>query len=61
MSAILIMGALAGLGLFLLIVALVPRRASLARQIAALDAARPARDRAAAAAASRTWPAGASR
>ena len=41
MSAILIMGALAGLGLFLLIVALVPRRASLARQIAALDAARP--------------------
>ena len=41
MSAILTMGALAGLGLFLLIVALVPRRASLARQIAALDAARP--------------------
>ena len=41
MSAVLIMGAVVGLGLFLLIFALVPRRASLARQLAAFDAARP--------------------
>jgi tight adherence protein C len=41
MSAVLAMGALAGLGLFLLIVALVPRRLSLARRIAALDEVRP--------------------
>jgi tight adherence protein C len=41
MSAVLTMGAVAGLGLFLLIVALVPRRASLARRIAALDGVRP--------------------
>jgi tight adherence protein C len=40
MSAVLAMGALAGLGLFLLIVALVPRRLSLARRIAALDEVR---------------------
>ena len=32
MSAVLTTGAVAGLGLFLLIVALVPRRASLARR-----------------------------
>jgi tight adherence protein C len=36
-------GALAGLGLFLLALALIPRRVSLARQIAAFDAARPRR------------------
>jgi tight adherence protein C len=47
MSAILTMGAVTGLGLFLLIVAVVPRRASLGRQIAAFDAARPAVSRAA--------------
>ncbi len=41
MSAVLTMGAVAGLGLFLLIVALVPRRVSLARRIAALDEVRP--------------------
>jgi len=41
MSAVLATGAVAGLGLFLLIVALVPRRVSLARQIAAFDAVRP--------------------
>jgi tight adherence protein C len=41
MSAVLTLGAVAGLGLFLLFVALVPRRVSLSRQIAALDAARP--------------------
>jgi hypothetical protein len=46
MSAILTMGAVTGLGLFLLIVAVVPRRASLARQIAAFDAARPPASRA---------------
>ena len=46
MSAVLTMGAVAGLGLFLLIVALAPRRVSLARQIAALDAARPPMSRA---------------
>jgi hypothetical protein len=41
MTAVLAMGAVAGLGLFLFIVALVPRRVSLARQIAAFDAVRP--------------------
>ena len=41
MSAVLALGAVAGLGLFLFIVALVPRRVSLARQIAAFDAVRP--------------------
>ena len=41
MSAVLTTGAVVGLGLFLLIFALVPRRASLARQLAAFDAARP--------------------
>ena len=41
MSAVLATGAVVGLGLFLLIYALVPRRASLARQLAAFDAARP--------------------
>ena len=46
MSAVLTMGAVAGLGLFLLIVALAPRRVSLARQIAALAAARPPMSRA---------------
>ena len=38
MTAALAAGAVAGLGLFLLIFALVPRRASLARQVAAFDA-----------------------
>ncbi len=46
MSAVLTMGAVAGLGLFLLLVALIPRRASLARRIAALDEARPPMSRA---------------
>jgi hypothetical protein len=46
MSAVLTLGAVTGLGIFLLIVALVPRRVSLARQIAALDAARPPMSRA---------------
>ena len=46
MSAVLTMGAVAGLGLFLLIVAVVPRRVSLTRQIAAFDAARPPMSRA---------------
>ena len=41
MSAVLTTGAVVGLGLFLLIFALVPRRASLARQLAVFDAARP--------------------
>ena len=41
MSAVLITGAVVGLGLFLLVFALVPRRASLARQLAVFDAARP--------------------
>jgi tight adherence protein C len=41
MTAVLALGAVAGLGLFLFIVALVPRRVSLARQIAAFDAVRP--------------------
>ena len=41
MSAVLTTGAVVGLGLFLLIFALVPRRTSLARQLAAFDAARP--------------------
>ena len=38
-----ILGAVAGLGLFLFSFAVTPRRASLARQLAAFDAARPAR------------------
>ena len=41
MSAVLTMGAMAGFGLFLLVVALIPRRVSLSRQIAALDAVHP--------------------
>ena len=41
MSGVVTMGAVAGLGLFLLIVALVPRRLSLARRVAALDEVRP--------------------
>ena len=40
-----IIGAGAGLGLFLLVFALIPRRVALARQVAAFDAARPARNR----------------
>jgi len=43
MTLAIICGALAGLGLFLFGFALTPRRASLARQLAAFDAARPAR------------------
>jgi tight adherence protein C len=38
MIAVLALGSVAGLGLFLLLIALVPRRVSLARQIAAFDA-----------------------
>src|ERR1700729_581883 len=41
MSAVLTAGAVVGFGLFLLIFALVPRRASLSRQLAVFDAARP--------------------
>lgn len=41
MIAVLALGSVAGLGLFLLLIALVPRRVSLARQIAAFDAVRP--------------------
>jgi Flp pilus assembly protein TadB len=41
MTAAIVVGAMAGLGLFLLAFALVPKRASLARQVAAFDAARP--------------------
>jgi hypothetical protein len=41
MTAVYAAGAVAGLGLFLLAFALVPRRLSLSRQIAAYDAARP--------------------
>ena len=40
-----IVGAGAGLGLFILVFALIPRRVALARQVAAFDAARPARSR----------------
>ncbi len=40
-----IVGAAAGLGLFLLVFALIPRRVALARQVAAFDAVRPARNR----------------
>jgi Flp pilus assembly protein TadB len=40
MSMILLLGAVAGLGVFLLVVALIPRRQSLARQLAAYDAVR---------------------
>ena len=42
MTAVYAFGGLAGLGLFLLAFALVPRRVSLGRQIAAFDAVRPA-------------------
>jgi Flp pilus assembly protein TadB len=42
MTAGLIAGGVSGLGLFLLTFALIPRRVSLARQVAAFDAARPA-------------------
>lgn len=41
MTAALITGAVAGLGIFLLILALIPRRLSLVRQLAAFDAAHP--------------------
>ncbi len=41
MIVVLALGSMAGLGLFLLLIALVPRRVSLARQIAAFDAVRP--------------------
>ena len=41
MTAAFLVGAVAGLGLFLLAFALVPRRVSLARQVAVFDAARP--------------------
>jgi tight adherence protein C len=40
-----IVGAGAGLGLFILVFALIPRRVALARQVAAFDAARPAQSR----------------
>jgi tight adherence protein C len=43
MTAAVAAGAVVGLGLFLLAVALIPRRVSLARQIAAFDAGREAR------------------
>jgi tight adherence protein C len=41
-TAVLLAGALTGLGIFLLCLALIPRRASLARRVAAYDAARRA-------------------
>jgi tight adherence protein C len=43
MTAAVVAGAVAGIGLFLLALALVPRRVSLARQIAAFDAGRTGR------------------
>jgi hypothetical protein len=43
MTAAVAAGAVAGIGLFLLVVALIPRRVSLARQIAAFDAGRTGR------------------
>ena len=43
MTAAVVAGAVAGIGLFLLALALVPRRVSLARQIAAFDAGRAGR------------------
>ena len=46
MTEAFIIGALAGVGLFLLVFALIPRRVTLARQVAAFDAARPLRSRA---------------
>jgi Flp pilus assembly protein TadB len=46
MTLVLLLGALAGLGLFLLVVALMPRRASLARQLAAYDSSLSATARA---------------
>jgi Flp pilus assembly protein TadB len=45
MSAIVLTGAVIGLAIFLLVVALLPRRVSLARQLAAFDAAQAASDR----------------
>jgi tight adherence protein C len=47
MNAALIVGGIGGLGLFLLAFALIPRRVSLARQVAAFDAGRPATPRSA--------------
>jgi tight adherence protein C len=41
MTAALVLGALGGLALFLLVFALLPRRVTLAKQVAAFDAARP--------------------
>ncbi len=41
MTPALITGAVVGLGIFLLVLALIPRRVSLARQLAAFDAAHP--------------------
>jgi len=41
----LIIGALGGIGLFLLVFALIPRRVTLAKQVAAFDASRPASSR----------------
>jgi tight adherence protein C len=46
MTAALVAGAVSGLGLFLFAFALIPRRTSLARQVAAFDAGRPAATRA---------------
>jgi Flp pilus assembly protein TadB len=45
MTEALIIGALAGIGLFLLVFALIPRRVTLAKQVAAFDASRPASSR----------------
>jgi tight adherence protein C len=42
MTAALIVGALGGFGLFLVVLALLPRRVSLARQVASFDVPRPA-------------------
>jgi Flp pilus assembly protein TadB len=47
MNAALIVGGIGGLGLFLFAFALIPRRVSLARQVAAFDAGRPATPRSA--------------
>ncbi len=41
MTPVLIAGAVTGLGMFLLVLALIPRRVSLVRQLAAYDAAQP--------------------
>ncbi len=45
MTEALIIGALGGIGLFLLVFALIPRRVTLAKQVAAFDASRPASSR----------------